>query len=119
MALSGTITKTINSYFYLKITWSATQNISTNKSTVTAKLYFGGSGYTSAGSVQKAVSITIDGTKYTSTSAITKSKGQELLLMTASKAISHNADGTKSFSLSGYGSAIDFIGNLLWNCQSR
>jgi len=102
MALSGTITKTINSYFYLKITWSATQNISTNKSTVTAKLYFGGSGYTSAGSVQKAVSITIDGTKYTSTSAVTKSRGQELLLMTASKAISHNADGTKSFSLSGY-----------------
>ena len=102
MALSGTITKTINSYFYLKITWSATQNISTNKSTVTAKLYFGGSGYTSAGSVQRAVSITIDGTKYTSTSAVTKSRGQELLLMTASKAISHNADGTKSFSLSGY-----------------
>ena len=102
MALSGTITKTINSYFYLKITWSATQSTSTNKSTVTAKLYFGGSGYTSAGSVQKEVSITIDGTKYTSTSAVTKSRGQELLLMTASKAISHNADGTKSFSMSGY-----------------
>jgi hypothetical protein len=99
MALSGSYIYDFTSYFWLRLDWSATQSVSGNYSIVTAKLYFGGSGYTSS-SGTRAGSITIDGTKYSLTaSTVNKSRGQTILLFSKSKTVYHNADGTKTFSL--------------------
>ena len=99
MALSGSYTYNFASYFWLRLDWSGTQSVSGNYSIVTAKLYFGGSGYTSS-SGTRAGSITIDGTKYSLTaSTVNKSRDQTILLFSKSKTVYHNADGTKTFSL--------------------
>ena len=69
---SGTINgSTGNEYIDAKIVWSSTSNISTNKSSVTAALYYkrNNTGYTTYGT--GTFSITINGTKTSATKSIT------------------------------------------------
>lgn len=105
MALSGKNEKnfTNNSALKLILEWSATQNIANNTSTVTAKLILKGNySYSTVqtGTVQKPVSITINGNKKSGTSRIDIVGTGQKTLLTHSVTISHNSDGTKSFSLS-------------------
>lgn len=115
MALSGSFYTNVGSHLRLQLEWSATQNVSNNTSTVTAKLYWisrDSYGVVNA-SATKDGYITIDGTKYTfSGSGLANLSGnQKKLLKTATKTISHNSDGTKSISLDGsFSPEITFSG---------
>ncbi len=98
MVLSGSYTYNFASYFWLRLDWSGTQSVSGNYTDVTAKLYFGGSGYTVSST--RPGSITIDGAKYNLTApTVQKNRDQTILLFQATKRVYHNADGTKSFAL--------------------
>ncbi|MDE1381198.1 DUF859 family phage minor structural protein, partial [Bacillus licheniformis] len=115
MALSGSFYTNVGSHLRLQLEWSATQNVSNNTSTVTAKLYW--ISRDSYGVVNSSATkdgyITIDGTKYTfSGSGLANLSGnQKKLLKTATKTISHNSDGTKSISLDGsFSPEITFSG---------
>jgi hypothetical protein len=115
MALSGRIYKNVNSHWRLSIEWSASQNISNNSSTVTAKMYWEATdGYGAVySSVRKDGAIIIDGSTYTfsGTGLARLSGNQKKLIATKSKTIGHNADGSKSFSIDGYFDAeVDISG---------
>lgn len=104
MALSGTIYNNFATGYRIQIEWSATQNIENNTSTITANFYLMslGSSYEIHSSTKKTVRITIDGTTYTSANQTAALSGnQKKLMATATKTVTHNADGTKTFSLSG------------------
>lgn len=102
MALSGSITNSICSGHYgIKIDWTATQNIANNTSTITAKMYLVGDWELSISA--RTHTLTIDGTETSiSSAAISKGKGSwSVLLGTATKTVTHNADGTKSVNIAG------------------
>lgn len=105
MALSGTITgSTSNQYIDSKIIWSATQSISGNYSTVTATLYYSrnNSGYTTRGTWTG--SITINGVTTTGDSKyITITEDSNTVAMTCTQKVNHNADGTKTITISASG----------------
>ena len=120
MALSGSYSTTfaVGGALSLILEWTATQNVNANTSTVTAKVYLKGnySYSTLYAPVVNSGSITIDGTKYgfSATSSITGT--QKKLLGTASKTIGHNADGTRSFSVSStYYVNVTFSGQFIGN----
>lgn len=102
---SGTITgSTSNEYIASKIEWSSTPTTSTNSSKVTATLYYKrtNSGYTTYGSGN--FSIIIDGNKYTTHGkvvTITESAWVEVL--SHSRVVYHNSDGTKTITISASG----------------
>lgn len=103
MALSGTSYAWVGARWKVQLEWSATQNISNNTSTITARLYWMSTdsyGAVSSSST-KNWSITIDGTRYTGTTTAGLSAGQKKLIGTASKTVTHNGDGTRSVSISG------------------
>lgn len=114
MVLSGVKnTDFANGFLRLALEWSATQNITGNTSTVTAKLYLQGlnSNSTINASASNAGYITIDGTKssFNATSAITGT--QKRLLFTATKTVTHGTDGTKTLVLdAGFNVNITFSG---------
>lgn len=103
MALSGSCGNTFRTGYRLQIDWTATQNTANNTSTITATLYLIslGSSYYINASAQNTNHITIDGTTYNNTSTSAVSGNQKRALFTTSKTITHNADGTKTFSLGG------------------
>ncbi len=104
MALSGTLINQFSTGYRILIEWTATQNISANTSTITAKFYLQsmGSSYHIYSSAKKTVRITIDGTTYTSAENTAQlAGGQKKLMATATKTVQHNADGTKSITISG------------------
>lgn len=84
-------------------------NQASNTSVVTVKLYIKATGETWNG-YSRSGYITIDGTKYNFSHSF--SKGKTTLLATKSKAITHNADGSKSISVKGYYSTGVSPGNL-------
>lgn len=104
MALSGTITgTTANQYISSKIVWSATQHKSDNYSTVTATLYYSrtNSGYTTYGTWEGSITIngeTTQGSKYLT---ITQNSNTEAITTTV--LVPHNADGSKSITISATG----------------
>ena len=104
MALSGSFSGSIVSGNYkLRVDWSATQNISNNTSKITCVMYLVQASSWSLGiSSRSDNSTTINGTKYTWTSpAISNSGGKTTKLATVTSGnIAHNADGTKSVTLS-------------------
>lgn len=114
MVLSGVKnTDFANGFLRLALEWSATQNITGNTSTVTAKLYLQGlnSNSTINASASNAGYITIDGAKssFNATSAITGT--QKKLLFTATKTVTHGTDGTKTLVLdAGFNVNITFSG---------
>lgn len=107
MALSGTITgTTANKYITAKIVWSATQSITDNTSTVTAKLYYiKSSSSTSATQGTWSGSITIGGNKkdFSGVKLNLPANGSSVLAATYTETITHNADGTKSITISASG----------------
>lgn len=102
MALSGNKLLAVGSYWYLLVEWTATQNVASNQSTVTARVYWQakqGVGAVSS-SASKDVSITIDGTKSSSTATAGLSAGQSKLLHTYVKTVTHGSDGLKNLAIS-------------------
>lgn len=106
MALNGSFTgTTTNKYIIPKITWSATQNKDENYSTVTATLTYSrtNSGYSTYGSWKG--SITINGTRFNGNQyKITISHNSNTFAMSATAKVPHNADGSKTVSISATGS---------------
>lgn len=105
MALSGSITKNVGSHWRLSISWTATQDIAANTSTVTAKMYW--QALDSYGAIYSSSSdpsgINHDGGTYSVKNATAGlSANQKKLVNTYSFVINHKADGTASFTLDGY-----------------
>lgn len=104
MALSGSFTGSILSGNYkLRVDWSATQNVSGNTSKVTCVMYLvQASSWGLSIASRSDNSTTINGTKYTWTSpAISNGGGKTTKLATVTSGnIAHNADGTKSITIS-------------------
>lgn len=102
---SGTIigTKYISSHYWLEIRWSSTSDTSTNKSSVTAAVWFhADSGWSIDSSAGKTVTVTINGTAYTFSAPRVYSTGSTYNLNMGSKtgSVTHNSDGTKSITIS-------------------
>lgn len=104
MALSGSFTGSILSGNYkLRVDWAASQNISNNTSKITAVMYLvQASSWSLNIGTRSDNSTTINGTKYTWASpAINNSGGKTTKLATVTSGnITHNADGTKSVTIS-------------------
>lgn len=94
MALSGVFWTNVGSSMYLKGKWEATQDITANTSTITLKTYWGSRSGAVYSSASKDTYSTISGTKDTATFTAGLSGGQEKLINTQTKTITHNADGT-------------------------
>lgn len=106
MALKGTINgSTANKYIDSKIEWSAVQSISGNYSDVTATLYYSrnNTGYTTSGTWSG--SITINGTKFAGgPKGLVLTYQSNTVAMTCTVKVPHNADGTKTITISATGS---------------
>jgi hypothetical protein len=121
MALSGSFYSDIQTGYRLQIDWTATQSIANNNSTVTAKFYLvsTSSGYNITSSSSKSADKTIY-TTTTSTGSVAGlanlSGGQKKLIHTQTTTVSHNADGTASFNISGtfHFAGLTINGNT-WN----
>lgn len=104
MALSGSFSgSAVSGNYKLRVDWSATQNISNNTSKITCVMYLVQASSWSLGIGSRDDNVTtINGTKYTWTSpAINNSGGKTTKLATVtSGTITHNADGTKSVTIS-------------------
>lgn len=102
MALSGTISSSIHSGHYtLRISWSATQNITNNTSTITAKMYLVQDASWSLNIGTRSNSCTIDGVATAFTSPkISSNGGSTILLGTVSRTVNHNTDGSRSVDIS-------------------
>lgn len=101
MALSGSKTVTVTSWDSLIFSWSASQSVSNNTSTVawTLKLKATSSGKISS-TASKSWSVTVNGTKYSGTNTVGIANNTTKTLASGSTVIKHNSDGTKSFDYS-------------------
>lgn len=103
MAKSGSFYKTFSTGYKLLIEWSESNVDSANNQsdiTVTAKLVTNSSYYINS-SASKDISLTINGTKYSSTCTVGISSGSTKTLMTKTVSnINHGSDGSKSVSIS-------------------
>ena len=102
MALSGSF---IGSYkgWHIKTVWSATQNVANNTSTITCNHYLVCDNYYSIYIGNRSNTSVIDGSSYTFNSPSISCDGngsQTFHLGTTSKTLSHNSDGSRSFSMS-------------------
>lgn len=81
--------------------WSATQNIANNTSTITVNYYLESLTTNSkiSSTASKSYTAYIDGTSYAGTNTVGLSSYQKKLLATKSKTVTHNSDGTRSFSI--------------------
>ncbi len=106
MALSGTFRTNVGAGWRLQLEWSATQNITNNTSTITARLYWMslGSAYTVNSSASKSGRVTIDGSNssFSGSGLARLSSNQKKLVKTYTRTVSHNSNGTKSVSISAY-----------------
>lgn len=105
MALSGSVStngcRGEGEGRYYTLSWSATQSIANNTSTISWTLSTAG-GY-SSWMVERTVYVDIDGERvFSKTAAVDRYRGT---IATGTKTISHNSDGTRSFSVS-LGAAI-------------
>lgn len=115
MALSGSSYTQVGQHWRVVLEWSASQSISNNQSTITARLYWQSiDGYgTVSSSDTKSGNIVINGTTYPFSGAglARLSGAQKKLLHAATRTITHNADGTKSIGISGtFGMAVTLSG---------
>lgn len=103
MALSGSFSGSVVSGNYkLRVDWSATQNISNNTSKITCAMYLvQGSSWGLNIASRNDNKTVINGTSYTWTSpAISNSGGKTTKLATVTSGnIAHNADGSKSVTI--------------------
>lgn len=84
-----------NSRYILTCEWTSTANTSANTSSITAKVYLNGNGYTTSSSYWSCV---INGTTVTSNKSA--SIGGKTLLGTRTWTVNHNNDGTASVGIS-------------------
>lgn len=99
MATSGSFHSTIdNGHYWLQVDWSASQNVSSNTSVITATIKLWNDYRLSIGS--KSGSISINGKNYSFTSSSINSTGWHTLGKVTSDSISHNSDGSKSITIS-------------------
>ena len=106
---SGSFNTTAYSGRYLTLSWTATQNIEKNESTIswTLKGAGGDSGYIKAGMFSVAINGEV---VYSLTNArIELYKGT--VVASGTKTITHNTDGTKSFSMSAEGAIYSYAVN--------
>lgn len=93
---SGTINGSCdNSRYILTCEWTSTANTNANTSSVTAKVYLNGNGYTTSSSYWSCV---INGTTVTSNKSA--NIGGKTLLGTRTWTVNHNNDGTASVGIS-------------------
>ena len=102
MATSGSKTVTVTSWDTLKFSWSLkSQSVANNTSTISWKLELIA---TSSGRISSTTSkhwhITVNGTEYSGTNTIGISNNSTKTLASGTTTISHNPDGTKTFSYS-------------------
>ncbi len=102
MALSGSFSGSIISGKYtLRVDWSATQNVASNTSKITAAMYLVQAQGWGLDVASRSCSTTINGAAYAWTApAINNSGGTTHLASVTSADIVHNADGTKSVTIS-------------------
>lgn len=100
MALSGSITKTIDGTLKYQIDWTATQSVANNQSTITCKHYLKGSGY-SLSIYSRTGTCTVDGTSKTYESPSISGSVTSRLLGTTTHVVTHNSDGSKSTTIKG------------------
>lgn len=109
MALSGSFTGTTNNqYIQPKITWSATQDIAGNFSTVTATLTYSrtNSGYTTEGKWSGSITINGTTTNYSTSNTIFITQNSNTVAMSATVKVPHDNDGKKSVYISCTGGMI-------------
>lgn len=98
MALSGSKTVAVTKYDDLKLSWSASQNISGNYSTVrwTLTLSSTANGRISS-TASKDWAVTIAGERFSGTNTVGISASSAKTLASGSVRVDHDSDGTKSF----------------------
>lgn len=97
MALSGSVsTNTGEDGRYYELSWTATQSITNNTSTISWTLTAKGAG--SSWLAERTVYVNIDGASVYSKSAYTERYAGKVA--SGTKTLTHNSDGTKSFSVS-------------------
>lgn len=104
MASSGKVTVAVTSWDDLVFSWEIySQNVASNTSTVRwyLKLVSGSSGRIDS-SVAKNWSVTVNGTNYSGQNYINIANNTTKILATDTTTITHNTDGTKTFSFSFY-----------------
>ena len=98
MASSGSFSGSIVSgHYQLRVDWSQAQNVSANKSTITAKIYLVNDWSLSINS--RTSSITINGTSQNYSSSSISTTGSHLLA-TVTQEVAHDSDGSKSIAMS-------------------
>lgn len=104
MATSGNFEKSITNWLKLRVEWvENSQDIANNKSnlTVTAFLVSTASNGLITASAKKSISLTINGTTYTKSDVIPNLSGAvKKKLFSKTVDVAHNANGTKSCSIS-------------------
>ena len=102
MATSGSKSVTVTSWDTLKFSWwQVSQNVADNKTVVGWRmdLVAGSSGRISS-TASKDWAVTVNGTKYSGTNTIGVGNNATKTLASGQTTITHDADGTKSFSYS-------------------
>lgn len=98
MASSGSFSGSIkDGHYIVRVDWSQAQDVTNNKSTITAKVYLINDWSLSING-RTNNTITIDGTKQTFSSPSISSKGTHLL-GTLTQTVNHAGDGSKSLSI--------------------
>lgn len=107
MALSGSFTGTTgNQHTSAILVWTATQSVTGNTSTITAKLYYNKgttSNQNTGGNWSGTINIGGTSKSFSGIHLTLKPGGGSVLAATYSRTITHDADGTKSVALSATG----------------
>lgn len=112
MALSGTVkTNADSNGRYYQLTWSATQSIANNTSTISWTL--SAQGYSGGWVAERTLYVTIDGaTVYNKSDRVERKVGT---IKTGTKTITHNSNGSRSFTITlgaaVYGASVNCKGS--------
>lgn len=102
MATSGSKSVSVATGVTLKFNWSeSSQSVANNTTTISWNMQvILASGYNISASADKDWSVTVNGTKYSGTNTFGSISGTTKTMASGSTTISHNSDGTKTFSYS-------------------
>ena len=101
MALSGSKSIDATNHDVLKFSWTATQSIDDNTSTISWKMELISEDYGQiTSSVSKDWKVVVNGVSYSGTNKIGIDDNKTLKLASGTTKITHDADGTKTFSYS-------------------
>lgn len=121
MALSGTYYGSWlgSGYQRVYLNWSATQDYANNTSTITATLVWQNTaGVSLSSSTAKNVSITIAGQTFTGTATVGIGANTTKTLLTASKVVAHNSDGSLTTDVAGWFELKFTLGGTYYNSTS-